>query len=78
MMLLSTNMLHYQRIIGGDDAPDDTIPWQVLLNTGRGRGGATTYRTHTEEQSGKPFNDHTRERQESEEPGAPQVKVRGA
>uniref|UniRef100_A0A4W6CUB6 complement subcomponent C1r n=1 Tax=Lates calcarifer TaxID=8187 RepID=A0A4W6CUB6_LATCA len=29
----------YQRIIGGDDAPDDTIPWQVLLNIDGGRGG---------------------------------------
>ncbi|XP_059196176.1 complement C1r-A subcomponent-like [Centropristis striata] len=28
----------YQRIIGGSDAPEDTIPWQVLL-TGGGRGG---------------------------------------
>ncbi|XP_039661682.1 complement C1r subcomponent-like [Perca fluviatilis] len=29
----------YQRIIGGSDAPDDTIPWQVLLNIDGGRGG---------------------------------------
>ncbi|CAN9513724.1 unnamed protein product [Ophioblennius macclurei] len=29
----------YQRIIGGSNAPDDTIPWQVLLNVEGGRGG---------------------------------------
>ncbi|XP_026226379.1 complement C1r subcomponent-like [Anabas testudineus] len=29
----------YQRIIGGSDAPDNTIPWQVMLNLGRARGG---------------------------------------
>uniref|UniRef100_A0A8D0D1R3 Vitamin K-dependent protein C n=1 Tax=Sander lucioperca TaxID=283035 RepID=A0A8D0D1R3_SANLU len=29
----------YQRIIGGSDAPDYTIPWQVLLNIDGGRGG---------------------------------------
>nr|ABU63968.1 Ca2+-dependent complex C1R/C1S subunit [Perca flavescens] len=29
----------YQRIIGGSDAPDDTIPWQVLLNIDGARGG---------------------------------------
>ncbi|XP_050932001.1 complement C1r subcomponent isoform X2 [Lates calcarifer] len=26
----------YGRIVGGDDAPDDTIPWQVQLNAGGG------------------------------------------
>lgn len=29
----------YQRIIGGSEAPQDTIPWQVLLNVDGGRGG---------------------------------------
>ncbi|CAK6966224.1 complement C1r subcomponent-like [Scomber scombrus] len=29
----------YQRIIGGKEAPDNTIPWQVLLNIDGGRGG---------------------------------------
>uniref|UniRef100_A0A8C9YQD9 Vitamin K-dependent protein C n=1 Tax=Sander lucioperca TaxID=283035 RepID=A0A8C9YQD9_SANLU len=29
----------YQRIIGGSHAPEDTIPWQVLLNIDGGRGG---------------------------------------
>ncbi|XP_047453842.1 complement C1r-A subcomponent-like [Mugil cephalus] len=29
----------YQRIIGGNEAPEDTIPWQVLLNEGGQRGG---------------------------------------
>ncbi|XP_034466935.1 complement component 1, r subcomponent isoform X1 [Hippoglossus hippoglossus] len=29
----------YQRIIGGNDAPDDTLPWQVLLSIDGGRGG---------------------------------------
>uniref|UniRef100_A0A8C9YCL0 Vitamin K-dependent protein C n=1 Tax=Sander lucioperca TaxID=283035 RepID=A0A8C9YCL0_SANLU len=29
----------YQRIIGGSDAPDQTIPWQVLLNVDGSRGG---------------------------------------
>ncbi|TDH11637.1 hypothetical protein EPR50_G00062990 [Perca flavescens] len=29
----------YQRIIGGSDAPDDTIPWQVLMNIDGARGG---------------------------------------
>uniref|UniRef100_A0A3Q1JK07 complement subcomponent C1r n=1 Tax=Anabas testudineus TaxID=64144 RepID=A0A3Q1JK07_ANATE len=29
----------YQRIIGGSDAPDDTIPWQVMMNIEGGRGG---------------------------------------
>ena len=29
----------YQRIIGGSDAPDYTIPWQVLLNIDGGRAG---------------------------------------
>ncbi|KAG7216990.1 hypothetical protein INR49_001644 [Caranx melampygus] len=29
----------YQRIIGGSDAPADTIPWQVLVNVGGHRGG---------------------------------------
>ncbi|KAK5861786.1 hypothetical protein PBY51_017235 [Eleginops maclovinus] len=29
----------YQRIIGGSEAPDDTIPWQVLLSVNGGRGG---------------------------------------
>ncbi|XP_029958965.1 complement component 1, r subcomponent isoform X2 [Salarias fasciatus] len=30
---------YYQRIIGGSDAPDDTIPWQVLLSVSGDRGG---------------------------------------
>ncbi|XP_027145520.1 complement C1r-A subcomponent-like [Larimichthys crocea] len=29
----------YQRIIGGKEAPDDTIPWQVLLSVDGQRGG---------------------------------------
>ncbi|KAI3361146.1 hypothetical protein L3Q82_013345 [Scortum barcoo] len=29
----------YQRIIGGREAPDNTIPWQVLLSVHRIRGG---------------------------------------
>lgn len=29
----------YQRIIGGSEAPEDTIPWQVLLNIHGRRGG---------------------------------------
>ncbi|KAG8009968.1 Complement C1r subcomponent, partial [Nibea albiflora] len=29
----------YQRIIGGSEAPDDTIPWQVLLNINGIRAG---------------------------------------
>ncbi|XP_034730134.1 complement C1r subcomponent-like [Etheostoma cragini] len=29
----------YQRILGGSEAPDYTIPWQVLLNIDGGRGG---------------------------------------
>ncbi|KAM7383290.1 hypothetical protein PAMP_002957 [Pampus punctatissimus] len=29
----------YQRIIGGNQVPDDTIPWQVLLNIDGKRGG---------------------------------------
>ncbi|GLD58834.1 complement C1r-A subcomponent-like protein [Lates japonicus] len=29
----------FERVIGGDDAPDDTMPWQVLLNIDGGRGG---------------------------------------
>ncbi|XP_068591550.1 ovochymase [Cebidichthys violaceus] len=29
----------YQRIIGGSDAPDNTIPWQVLLSVDGARGG---------------------------------------
>lgn len=28
----------YQRIFGGQDAPNNAIPWQVLLSV-RGRGG---------------------------------------
>ncbi|XP_065813950.1 ovochymase [Labrus bergylta] len=30
---------NFQRIIGGVDAPANTIPWQVLLNVDGGRGG---------------------------------------
>ncbi|XP_074509447.1 complement C1r subcomponent-like protein [Sebastes fasciatus] len=29
----------YERIMGGSDAPDDTIPWQVMLSIDGGRGG---------------------------------------
>ena len=29
----------YQRIIGGSEAPDNTIPWQVLLSIDGNRGG---------------------------------------
>uniref|UniRef100_A0A668USN4 Vitamin K-dependent protein C n=2 Tax=Oreochromis aureus TaxID=47969 RepID=A0A668USN4_OREAU len=29
----------YQRIFGGQDAPDNTIPWQVLLSVSGNRGG---------------------------------------
>ncbi|XP_047196985.1 complement C1s subcomponent-like [Hippoglossus stenolepis] len=29
----------YQRIIGGNDAPDDTLPWQVLLKESYASGG---------------------------------------
>ncbi|KAF7226962.1 putative LOC107379532-like protein [Nothobranchius furzeri] len=29
----------YQRIIGGSEAPEHTIPWQVLLNINSNRGG---------------------------------------
>lgn len=29
----------YQRIFGGQDAPDNTIPWQVLLSVRGNRGG---------------------------------------
>ncbi|XP_015226220.1 PREDICTED: complement C1r subcomponent-like [Cyprinodon variegatus] len=31
---------NYQRIIGGDDAPEDTIPWQALISSTSGDGGA--------------------------------------
>uniref|UniRef100_A0A8C7CN89 complement subcomponent C1r n=1 Tax=Oncorhynchus kisutch TaxID=8019 RepID=A0A8C7CN89_ONCKI len=30
----------FQRIMGGDKAPDKTIPWQVMLSVDGGRGGA--------------------------------------
>lgn len=35
-----TNLLEsYQRIIGGNDAPEGTIPWQTLLTLNGNRGG---------------------------------------
>ncbi|XP_027869087.1 complement component 1, r subcomponent isoform X1 [Xiphophorus couchianus] len=30
---------HFQRIIGGNDAAEHTIPWQALINVGSSRGG---------------------------------------
>ncbi|XP_070690977.1 ovochymase [Pempheris klunzingeri] len=33
------NIYAYQRIIGGSDAPENTIPWQVLLSIDGQRGG---------------------------------------
>ncbi|KAL0985332.1 hypothetical protein UPYG_G00155600 [Umbra pygmaea] len=36
----------FQRILGGDKAPKNTIPWQVLLNVDGGRGGAMVIGDH--------------------------------
>uniref|UniRef100_A0A3B3V9X7 trypsin n=1 Tax=Poecilia latipinna TaxID=48699 RepID=A0A3B3V9X7_9TELE len=33
------NENHFQRIIGGNDAGEHTIPWQALINVGDSRGG---------------------------------------
>ncbi|CAB1456327.1 unnamed protein product [Pleuronectes platessa] len=33
------HLIEHQRIVGGNTAPKDTIPWQVLLSIDGGRGG---------------------------------------